>query len=145
MLAVLFILLAVLSGQWTDSVLEQNGAHRATFISSCDDLFWGGAETLSSANQTVADGEMFVFVNCTTIPCADLFDTAQVLFCCRSSKYFFKPLSTSRRHVFVTMLLLMSGIEPNPGPSSTSTPLNMGVINTRSMVNKSAFIHDYDQ
>jgi hypothetical protein len=36
----------------------------------------------------------------------------------------------------------MGGIEPNPGPVGSSPTLNMGLINARSMVNKSALIHD---
>jgi hypothetical protein len=50
---------------------------------------------------------------------------------------------TSWRKVFVSALLLMAGIEPNPGPAnSNSSTLSMGLINARSMANKSALIHD---
>ena len=46
------------------------------------------------------------------------------------------------RKGFLAILLLMAGIERNPGPANTDTTMSMGLINARSMVNKSALIHD---
>ena len=42
------------------------------------------------------------------------------------------------------LLLLVAGIEPNPGPRSTRSTrsLRFGCLNTRSAVNKAALIHD---
>src|ERR1051325_6559655 len=48
----------------------------------------------------------------------------------------------SWRKVFLAILLLMAGIERNPGPANTDTTMSMGLINARSMVNKSTLIHD---
>ena len=76
-----------------------------------------------------------------TCPCSKLHDTAQVCLCCRPGRYFFNPQSTrSRRNIFLTLLLLMSGIEPNPGP--TCNQFTFGLVNSRSIVNKTALLHD---
>ena len=43
----------------------------------------------------------------------------------------------------VVALLLVSGVEPNPGPStSLNSSVNFGLLNARSAVNKAAHIHD---
>ena len=46
--------------------------------------------------------------------------------------------------MFVAVLLLIAGIERNPGPSTSGTQqkINVGVLNSRSIVNKAALIHD---
>ena len=44
-----------------------------------------------------------------------------------------------RRSVFLMMLLLIAGVEPNPGPSA---PLWMGVLNGRFIANKGALVQD---
>ena len=48
------------------------------------------------------------------------------------------------RTLLVTILLLVAGIEPNPGPPSarSTRSLRFGCLNTRSAVNKAALIHD---
>ena len=141
MLAGLFILL-VLRGQWTDSVVVQDGAHWANLIGPCDALFWGGDGTPGRANLTTADGHLFVSAYRDIIPCSEIFDTAQVLLCFRSHSYYFKSGSYGKRHIFLAFLLLISGIESNPGPINLNPTLNRGLLNARSMVNKSALIHD---
>ena len=95
--------------------------------------------------SVVTDEPLLVFRHCDTRPCCELFDTPHVLLCFRQSniKYFFKPCSSSRKHVLLVWLLLMGGIEQNPGPTSASSSvLNLGLVNARSMVNKAALIHD---
>jgi hypothetical protein len=48
-----------------------------------------------------------------------------------------------RGKVFSANLLLMAGIEPNPESTGTeSSTIIMGMINAKSMANKSALIHD---
>jgi len=49
--------------------------------------------------------------------------------------------------VFISLLLLLGGVEPNPGPTHTSlrnfpAPLNFGSLNARSAVNKGPLIRD---
>ena len=87
-----------------------------------------------------------LFKFCRIVPCSDLFDTPLNLLCCRQSrtKYFFVLASTRpRKTVFLAFLLLIAGIETNPGPATTSTSAtNFGLINARSIVNKTALIHD---
>ena len=59
----------------------------------------------------------------------------------RTSLYFFGHKSTrSRKACLITILLLISGVESNPGPSNQH--VNMGLINAWSIVNKTALIHD---
>ena len=43
--------------------------------------------------------------------------------------------------VLLSLLLICSGVEPNPGPTGPST-MSVGCLNVRSAVNKSAIIHD---
>ena len=51
---------------------------------------------------------------------------------------FYKPtLNISVSSIAVSLLLLMSGVEPNPGPN-----LNFGLLNVRSAVNKGPLIQD---
>ena len=54
MLPVLFILFAVLGGQWTESVVNHNKACRVNLISPCDVLLWEGDRTTCRAPQTVS-------------------------------------------------------------------------------------------
>ena len=75
------------------------------------------------------------------IPRSELFCVPLYWMCCKSSKYYFLPNSSSnRKRIFIALLLLMSGIEPNPGPAVPKSKL--GLINARSIVNKAALIHD---
>ena len=105
----------------------------ANLISLRGTYSWGGDGSPGWANQTIADGQLFVnvFEHCVIKPCSEIFDTAQVLFCCRCTRYFFKPNFVSKKRVFLTLLLLMGGVESNPGSVSNSSVLNMGVINAR--------------
>lgn len=121
MLGLLLILLAVL-GSKTD----------ARHIVACQ---------LEMPLMTATDGQLHVFAQWECIPCAELFDAPLVLLCCRQTRYYFKPASSSWRHSFLAFLLLIGGVERNPGPSSQSK-INMGLVNARSIVNKTALIHD---
>ena len=108
-----------------------------------------GGEAFVMENPTTAHGP-FCFLSgfqyCRTVPCSELFDTALNLLCCRQSrtKYFFVLARTrSRRTVFLAFLLLLAGVESNPGPETTSSSAtNFGLINARSMIQKTALIHD---
>lgn len=60
---------------------------------------------------------------------------------CRSTTYVYVPRPRrSRNSILVPLLLLLGGIEPNPGPAS-SRILNIGSLNSRSAINKAALIH----
>ena len=74
-------------------------------------------------------------------PCASLFDAPLSLLCSRQNRYYFKPANRSWRHSFLAFLLLIGGVESNPGPTCISK-INMGVVNARSIVNKAALLHD---
>ena len=149
MIALLFVVLS-LGNLRTVHAPDREDCNRPSCTASVAPL-WGGDDrspgrvTLTMDNDS---NQLFPFKFCRILPCSGLFDTALNLLCCRQNrtKYFFAPtLVRSRRKVFLAVLLLMAGIEPNPGPQSTSMPtptLNMGLINARSMVNKSALIHD---
>ena len=59
------------------------------------------------------------------------------LLLCRSSTYFYRPRERrSLSAVVVSLLLLLGGVEVNPGPV-----FNMGSLNVRSGINKAALIH----
>ena len=79
-------------------------------------------------------------------PCAELFDAPLAFFFCRprGTRYHFRPTFHRRRRLLVIVaLLLRSGIESNPGPSSHKRmQLNLGLINAQSIVNKAARVHD---
>jgi len=66
-------------------------------------------------------------------------DTDRRSFAVSQTKKFWK-------RVFVAGLLLLAGIEPNPGPATSSTirksAVNLGLLNSRSTVSKTALIHD---
>lgn len=77
-------------------------------------------------------------------PCPALSELPTVWLCMRSGDYFFCPASTRpRRGFFLAILLLLSGVERNPGPPGNGIrQLKMGLVNARSIVNKAALIHD---
>jgi hypothetical protein len=78
-------------------------------------------------------------------PNADLLDLPLSCLCSRPSRYFFRQTVTkSRKMVFVALLLLIAGVEQNPGPiQRVQLPqLSVGLINAQSVVNKTALIHD---
>ena len=132
--------LAVLGSHWLDCDLDREGRVGRTSLTNRQ--LWDGMTGFGwVTNQSLA-GERLSPIHCTIVPSSELFNTAQFLLCCRQYRYFLKPTSRrSLRHVFVAALLLIAGIERNPGPSNTPA-LKMGLINARSMVNKSALIHD---
>ena len=49
-----------------------------------------------------------------------------------------------RKSLFALILLLVAGVEPNPGPRSSAPArsLRFGLLNTKSAVNKVALVHD---
>ena len=50
---------------------------------------------------------------------------------------------TSATSVVVAFLLLIAGVKKNPGPrNGSSTPVQFGLLNSRSAVRKAAAIHD---
>ena len=72
---------------------------------------------------------------------SDLFTTSPAILFCRSSKYVYLPRTRcSYSAVFTALLLLLGGIEPNPGPA-TNQFLSIGCLNVRSIINKSAQLH----
>lgn len=90
---------------------------------------------------TVLNHDYCILHCCTYYPRAELFRVPLNWLCCRSSRYYFKlGLRPKKSRLLVVMLLLISGIEPNPGPQSSTSVL--GLLNVRSMVNKAALIHD---
>lgn len=65
------------------------------------------------------------------------------LLLCRTTHYIYKPRERrSMPAVIVALLLLLAGIESNPGPAASATQqLQLGSFNVRSAINKSASIH----
>ena len=56
---------------------------------------------------------------------------------------FYRPRTRrSLTSSFIALLLLMSGVEPNPGPSMQFEETNFAVLNLRSVVGKAAELHD---
>jgi len=146
LLSLLSVLLVALSlgTHRTDLVLDREGSCKVNCNLAAP--LWGG-EGLSPGRGTLAiANQLLSFHHCTVRSSAELYDTPKVLLCFRQNrtKYFFVPMSTrSWRKAFMAILLLLAGIERNPGPThSNSSTVNMGLINARSMVNKSALIHD---
>lgn len=64
----------------------------------------------------------------------------RTLLLCRSSQYVY----LQRRHrsfaAVLTALLLIAGVEPNPGPTPSSH-ITLGSLNVRSVIHKSALVH----
>ena len=51
---------------------------------------------------------------------SDLINMPLSWMCCKSSKYYFHPAPPrSRKRAFIVILLLMAGVEQNPGPTHT--------------------------
>jgi len=48
----------------------------------------------------------------------------------------------SQNTIYISMLLLLGGIEANPGPAISATSLKLGVFNVHSAVHKAPLIHD---
>src|SRR5271163_4371232 len=97
-----------------------------------------GAQSAEYRPYTLEHGHMS--------PCAELFDAPLAFLFCRpqGARYGFRPTFHRRRTlVLIATLLLRSGIESNPGPSSHKRlQLSMGLINAQSIVNKAAHVHD---
>lgn len=70
---------------------------------------------------------------------SDLWTFGITLHSLKSNRYFFGHRSSHSRKICIIILLLISGVESNPGPTDK---INIGLINARSIVNKSALIHD---
>lgn len=95
-----------------------------------------GQSALCRSRYLVLDGIIY--------PISDLFSVPQTWLCCKSGRYFYRPTpKRSRKNALVTILLLMSGIESNPGPSTSDLrTISLGVLNSQSIVKKAALIHD---
>src|SRR6267154_1394597 len=137
MLVLLLILLAALGGSETYT--------RHTVLNGSDEPFlktlWERGRTMSRAGMISTDGQSLAFAQWECRPCAELFDAPLALLCCRQTRYYFKPAGRSWIHSFLDFLLLIGGVERNPGPTNV-LKTNMGLVNARSMVNKTALIHD---
>ena len=89
-------------------------------------------DSLTAANRPSCFQSGFQY--CRTVPCSELFDTALNMLCCRQSR---------TKYLFWAFLLLIAGVESNPGPENTSSSAtNFGLINVRFMIQKMALIHD---
>lgn len=86
-----------------------------------------------------APGNSPVYLTWTSISSA-LFSLTdrRLMFAGRPRSMFRPSSSTSRGAIVVALLLLLGGVEPNPGPAG----LRLGLINVRSAVGKAALIHD---
>ena len=149
---VLFTVLAVLGNLNTEGSHSREQTDRSNPTRPCGiSHTWVDphlSEVATSARVVLTKGSVqeFSVAYCHTLPSAELHDTAQVLLCCRPprTRYIIK-LAEKRcwKRMFISLLLMMGGIEPNPGPAnSKSLSLNVRLINARSIVNKSALIHD---
>src|ERR1051325_4927427 len=115
--------------------------------------------SLEHSNQTSIQGLIIVSPykagvavftpNCPTpswLPSAELYKVRlAAILAVRSGRYIYRPSSRRRRcHSIVAALLLMSGIESNPGPNvpAKSTCVTVGLINARSMVKNGTLIED---
>src|SRR6267154_4332366 len=114
MLVLLLILLAALGGSETYT--------RHIVLNGSDEPFlktlWERGRTTSRAGMTSADGQSPAFAQWECRPCAELFDAPLALLCCRQTRYYFKPASRSWIHSFLAFLLLIGGVERNPGPTN---------------------------
>ena len=79
-------------------------------------------------------------------PCASLMVLRQSCLALRGPRGFFRPsCRRSAPCILVAMLLLLGGVESNPGPGASyarPAPLNFGSLNARSAVNKGALMRD---
>jgi len=145
MFRALFVAALVISGERTDNVVITEGNLGVSFTIPRGELLWGGQISPSSTIYTSTGEHDQMIIHCIQ-PCAELFDAADFLFCVKqeNTRHFIAPVNKrSWNVVFVSALLLIGGIEKNPGPARTNTStVNMGLINARSIVNKSALIHD---
>jgi len=80
------------------------------------------------------------------LPCAGLMDFRLSCLALRGPFGFYRPSSRrSPSSCLLALLLLLGGIESNPGPAalrSRPVPLNFGSLNARSAVNKGALVRD---
>jgi len=60
----------------------------------------------------------------------------------RSTRYIIKrTISPSHHTRIIILLLLLAGVEPNPGPHTAGTSLTLGSFNVRSSIHKASLIH----
>jgi hypothetical protein len=94
----------------------------------------GTADTTASLFISLA-GPGHVRVSSAVYRCAD----ARLLFVTDGARMFLPRPRPLVNAVFVALLLVLGGVELNPGPAA---PLALGVINARSAVQKAALLHD---
>lgn len=80
-----------------------------------------------------------VYINCAYVsPALFSLTDRRLLFAGRQRSVYRPSSSFSSSAVLVAVLLLLGGVEPNPGPAG----LRLGLVNARSAVTKAALIHD---
>ena len=146
-LPVILLLLAALGTRFGDESMiprSEPDPPRVTDVGKI--VFEGGGQLFRCfGTQSAAHGP-YVTAPGQDKPCSELFDAPLLFLFCRpqGARYYFRPTFHRRRTlVLIVSLLLMSGIESNPGPvSHRRLQLELGVINAQSIVKKAARIHD---
>ena len=142
-----FCLLAEKGGRYGDGFQIPRSNSDPPFASAAGAVPYGG-ERLSIApwEAQSAGHRPYTLEHGYVRPCAELFDAPPVSFFCRprGTHLHFRPTFHRRRRLIVIVaLLLRSGIESNPGPSSHKRmQLNLGLINAQSFVVKAARVYD---
>ena len=143
----LFCLLAAQGGRPGDeSLIRRSDSDPPTASAAGGVFYWGERLSIALGEAQSAWHRPYTLEHGYVKPCAELFDAPLAFFFCRprGTRYHFRPSFHHRRRLLVIVaLLLRSGIESNPGPSSHKRmQLNLGLINAQSIVNKAARAHD---
>ena len=146
-LPVIVILLAALGTRFGDESMIGRFESDAPRVTAAQKVLSERGEQLFKyfGTQSAANGP-YVTVLGQDRPCSGLFDAPLSFLFCRpqGTRYYFRPTFHRRQTlVLIVSLLFRSGIESNPGPvNHRGLQLNLGVINTQSIVKKAARIHD---
>ena len=144
----LLCLLAAKEGRPGDGLQNRRLGSEPSFASAARAIqYWGERQDITLGEALSAEYRRYTLGHGYVKPCAELFDAPLAFFFfCRpqGTRFHFRPTFHRRRRLIVIVaLLLRSGIESNPGPSSHKRmQLNLGLINAKSIVNKSARVHD---
>jgi len=91
--------------------------------------YWGERLSIALGEAQPAGGQRpYTLEHGYVKPCAELFDAPLALFFCspQGTRFHFRPTSHRRRLIVIVALLLRSGIESNPGPSSQQNATEPG-------------------
>jgi len=89
------------------------------------------------SHSSVGVARLFIVIS------PSLFGRCDKRLCLPTGQYVYKPrCRRSVRSMLIAMLLIIGGIEVNPGPNFNSKFINFGLLNGQSVGRKAALVHD---